>query len=627
MPILQILNRTIVYCIQKNLLQSESTKPPSQPVTVTFNPPAGSASPGGTEDYTITPSSVVLQQGELSKDVIVRINNDTYVEGNETIVLSYAISSPPGGDATLELFNQEYTLTIADNDVDPGSGAGQVNLISADFNNKAIPVGWKVFGCCGYPEIWGVIDWGPSWSLDGTPLLGISSSYNNIDKTIETASFSSIGMLSVTLTFSEIFDVLYGGFNEQAMVDVWDGTQWHNILTENEATGSSGTWNAPTVRNIPIPPNYMNPNMKIRFRYIADHDHWWGIDNVKVTGVVQTDIQTSISQNQDIQYLGPNATVYYHDPDSGKLLAKIKNLTSHDYGCTSVQIDRAGIDDAVWFGTHKITTKTFKVTSANDLPNGNYEITLYYKAPELPNFNGASIKSMGKSEVSIQQGTPANSVLAPMQLSTFNNDYAYTATFNSNFGGFGLSDVLNGDPLPVKLSAFRGEHTSEGNVLTWETDAEFNSEYFEVERSVNGKDFGPIARITAAGSSTNIRRYSSIDSKCDPGMNYYRLKLVDIDKSYSYSRIIALEVPEQYKQEVYPNPVSKVLTIKTSDIRVGPVKIEVINSAGQMVLQLQEKETEGDQILIDVCKIPAGLYQVRITSSRSLRSLPIVKLP
>src|SRR5690606_4383797 len=146
------------------------------------------------------------------------------------------------------------------------------------------------------------------------------------------------------------------------------------ILTQSQSTGSSGTWDVAAIRNVSIPVAFANSEMKIRFHYIADDDYWWLIDNVKIEGTYDNAIQTTISQTPDSQYLGPNSTVYFRDPTSGDLIAKIKNLTAHDYGCTSVQVDRAGIDETNWISTKKITKKTFNVTPTNPNPNGNYEI-------------------------------------------------------------------------------------------------------------------------------------------------------------------------------------------------------------------------------------------------------------
>ena len=90
-----------------------------------------------------------------------------------------------------------------------------------------------------------------------------------------------------------------------------------------------------------------------------------------------------MSEISNAQYLGPNATAYFYDPETGNLQARIKNLSDHDYGCTTVEIDRSGKDTTAWVGGYQITKKTFLVTPSINNSSGNYEITLYYRASEL----------------------------------------------------------------------------------------------------------------------------------------------------------------------------------------------------------------------------------------------------
>jgi hypothetical protein len=240
-------------------------------------------------------------------------------------------------------------------------------------------------------------------------------------------------------------------------------------------------------------------------------------------------------------------------------------------------------DETAWVGAKNITKKTFKVTPTNDNPNGNYEITLYYKASELANFNGTDIKSMGKSEGGIQQATAANSFTAPVQMTAFNNDFAYTATFNSGFSGFGLSDAAAGGALPVTLAKFEGEHTSEGNLLLWETSSEVNNDHFVVERSRDARKFDEIAKVAGVGTSAIRNAYSFTDSHYEKGINYYRLKQVDMDGSFAYSRMIAIESGGMKEVKYFPNPVQSLLSIELPDTEMTEWHVKVFNSAGQCV--------------------------------------------
>jgi Zn-dependent metalloprotease len=604
-------------------------KAPSKPVTITFKTPTGTATQGITSDYTITPNSFILEAGSLSKDVTVRVYNDGYIEDAETIILTYTLSTPIGGDASPEALHQQHTLLINDNDFVPGESFKK--LLYADFNDHMLPAGWDTFGGGSYPENWGVKDWGVGFELDPNgPALMVISSWDApgpMDRVVETAPFNSIGMSSITLSFWEMFKVLGGGFPEQAIVDVWDGSTWQNLLTQNESTGSSGNWEAPAIRSIQIPIAYSGPMMKIRFHYIANHDFYWAIDNVKVTSTQIDAVQAAISATPAEQYLGPNSTVYFHDPTSGDLIAKIKNLTAHDYGCTSVQVDRAGNDETAWVGAKNITKKTFKVTPTNNNPNGNYEITLYYKASELANFNGTDIKSMGKSEGGIQQATAANSLTAPVQMAAFNNDFAYTATFNSGFSGFGLSDAAAGGALPVTLVKFEGEHTSEGNLLLWETSSEVSNDHFVVERSRDARKFDEIAKVSGVGTSAVRNAYSFTDSHYDKGLNYYRLKQVDTDGSFAYSRMIAIESAGMKEMKYFPNPVQSLLSIELPDPNMLQCNVKVFNSAGQCVVAKERVKTSKGKMSLDLAKLPAGVYQIVVSDDLSKYNFSVVKIP
>jgi Zn-dependent metalloprotease len=619
-------NGCLTYVEKK--IKIKVNKAPSQPVTVTLNTPTGSASQGVTADYTISPEVFVLQAGTLSKDVILRVYNDAYVEGNESLDFTYSLSNPPGGNASPETFNQTHTVSIIDNDAAPVNGT--VDLISADFNDSLLPAGWNVIDGEGHPGSWSVMT--PIYfDLDpnGPPCLWISSldkGFHLMDKSVETAPFNSLGAKSIDLSFIEYFQTLDGDFPEQAMVDVWDGFSWHNLFTEDETTGSTDPWNAPT-RNISVPLQYANTAMKIRFRYIANFDYWWAVDNVKISGTYENKIQSPVSVTPDSQYLGPNSTVYFHDPTSGDLIAKIKNLTAHDYGCTSVQVDRAGNNETAWIGAKNITKKTFKVTPTNNNPNGNYEITLYYKASELANFNGTDIKSMGKSEGGIQQATAANSVTAPVQMAAFNNDFAYTATFNSGFSGFGLSDAAAGGALPVTLVKFEGEHTSEGNLLLWETSSEVSNDHFVVERSRDARKFDEIAKIAGVGTSAVRNAYSFTDSHYDKGLNYYRLKQVDTDGSFAYSRMIAIESDAMKEVKYFPNPVQSLLNIELPDPNMLQCNVKVFNSAGQCVVAKERVKTSKGKMSLDLAKLPAGVYQIVVSDDITTHNFSVVKIP
>lgn len=603
---------------------------PTQPVTVNFNAPTGTAKLGSTADYTITPSTVTLEAGALTQNVTIRIFNDAYVEGNETINLSYNINAN-GGNGFAAASLQSYQLTIVDDDLTPGNYTEE--LLNSGFNDGA--GGWTVKNGGNTLDTWQLTEYSNA-TLDagGRPFFYVNSNATGstaikMDEVIESPTINTFGKKNMVLTFSQDWFPRNGGFSDEGLVEVWDGTTWHPVLTQTQASGRLGSYfGVANVQTINIPDAYANVNMKISFRYKARFDYYWAVDNVKLTSSHSTDILTAVNTgNAAQQYLGPNETAVFYDPATGNLMAKIKNLTAHDYGCTSVEIDRAGMDETSWVGTYKITNKTFKVTPTNNNPAGKYEITLYYKAAELPNFNGSDITSMGKSAGSIGAGNVASSSFAEIQASAaFNTDLAYTATFNSGFSGFGLSNAPPIGPLPVTLTTFEGKNTVEGNLLNWATTMEVNNEYFAVERTIDGKNFAEIGKVSGFGNSSVLNRYKFLDSTNPKGISYYRLKQVDKGGQYAYSRIIDINTLKTKEIKFFPNPVQSMLTLELPDPEIKSVQVQIINSAGQKVFVKDAMKIVSGNFNLDVSKLPAGVYQVILSGDKETYNVSVLKL-
>ncbi|MDQ6482446.1 M4 family metallopeptidase [Dyadobacter sp. LHD-138] len=605
-------------------------KAPTNPVIVHFNTPTGTAKMGSTGDYTITPSSVTLQAGALTQNVTVRIFNDAYIEGNETINLSYSLDVNGGNGFAGSLF-QSHELTIVDDDLATGNYTEV--LMNSGFNYGSS--GWIVKNGGNSNHTWQDIEYsGVALDTGGRPFFLVDSDATGdpaitMDEIIESPPINTLGKKNLVLTFAQDWFPYDGGFAEQGLVDVWDGNNWYNVLTQTETSGRLGSLlGAANVQTIHIPDAYANVNMKIRFRYKASYDNYWAVDNVKLTSSHSTDILTAINTgNAAQQYLGPNETAAFYDPATGNLMAKIKNLTAHDYGCTSVEIDRAGVDETSWVGTYKITNKTFKVTPTHNNPAGKYEITLYYKAAELPNFNGSDITSMGKSAGSIGVGNVASSSFAEIQASAaFNTDLAYTATFNSGFSGFGLSNAPPVGPLPVTLTTFEGKNTVEGNLLNWATTMEVNNEYFAVERTIDGKNFAEIGKVSGFGNSSVLNRYKFLDSANPKGISYYRLKQVDKGGKYAYSRIIDVNALNTKEIKFFPNPVQSMLTLELPDPEIKSVQVQIINSAGQKVFVKDAVKIVSGNFNLDVSKLPAGVYQVILSGDKKTYNISVLKL-
>ncbi|PSL23610.1 M4 family metallopeptidase [Dyadobacter jiangsuensis] len=603
-------------------------KAPTQPVTVTLNTPGGSAKQGATADYTISPTSFSLSAASPSQNIVVRIYNDAYVEGTETITLSYALNAN-GGNGYAATDFQNFQLSITDDDLTPGIYTDV--LLDSDFDNG--PGDWQVRNGGNSDYTWSVTQYSDA-GLDAqrSPFFFVNSNTPQgnailIDDYLESPAVNTSGRENILLTFSQAWLPFIGSYPETGTIEVWDGNAWQLLLTQNEATGKLGdilTFTA-DVRNIVIPAQYANANMKVRFRFVANSERWWAVDNVKISASRADAILTAVNTgNADQQYLGPNETAFFYDPSTGNIMAKIKNLSAHDYGCTTVEVDRAGTDAAP-FSSFQVTNKTFKVTPANNNPNGNYEITLYYKSSELPTFNGTKIKSMCKREGGIPAGTGTSVFVDVQSAAAMNTDYAFTSTFTTGFSGFALSDAPVGSALPVTLISFDGRNTPEGNRLEWRTSAEQDNAYFAVEKSANGRSFVETGRVTGAGNSSVKNRYHFTDIDFPAGITYYRLKQVDTDGKFAYSKIIAIDAQVAGSLKFYPNPLQSMLSIELPDQRSGFVSAELINTSGQKVLVFEKIALQNGKLQIPVGKLAAGVYQIVISGDGDVRQISVFK--
>ena len=177
---------------------------------------------------------------------------------------------------------------------------------------------------------------------------------------------------------------------------------------------------------------------------------------------------------------------------------------------------------------------------------------------------------------------------------------------------------VNVDPdciLPIYLSTFDGHNEGRENHLYWLTDQEINSSHFEVERSNNGYDFVKIGIV----ETDPTQSYNFIDNTPYSGSNYYRLKMVDLDETFSHSSIIYLETQNKIESKVYPNPFEDSLIYTYQSEQNEELEFQVINILGQKVFQYNVNcQTCGNYVTINTSNIPSGKYTIRIKHLTSL---------
>jgi|GEM_PF-1182761 len=168
--------------------------------------------------------------------------------------------------------------------------------------------------------------------------------------------------------------------------------------------------------------------------------------------------------------------------------------------------------------------------------------------------------------------------------------------------------------LPITLLDFRGTREGKANVLRWESVEEVNADYFELQRSANGTDFTALTRMAVQGPRS---RYRFNDSGSLRGDNFYRLRMVDLDGQFRYSRVIVLRsnAPESEQlNAVRPNPFRDRLICPVQLPAGGKVQAQLRDAAGRLVAlrEWQPGAGQHELTLEGLGSLPAGLYLLEL---------------
>jgi hypothetical protein len=180
--------------------------------------------------------------------------------------------------------------------------------------------------------------------------------------------------------------------------------------------------------------------------------------------------------------------------------------------------------------------------------------------------------------------------------------------------------------LPVKLGDFYGKYADGFTRLQWYTLTESNTNHFEIERSTDGQHFEIFGKVNANNYSNSRLDYSYIDLLAKQGMNYYRLKLVDNDGNFEYSKVIAFNT--EFKGisllMVFPNLFGQKVQVRIESEKKDQITLRVTNSAGAVV-RLQINAGENNIVLKNVANLPGGMYILEVISSTKTFSTTIMK--
>jgi len=286
----------------------------------------------------------------------------------------------------------------------------------------------------------------------------------------------------------------------------------------------------------------------------------------------------------------------------------------------------------------------YDITPASNAATATARLTLFFTQAEFNTFNLVNTVKLpahpsdvtGKEKLRIWQqhgtsatGTPGSysgtdTLLNPDDAAIVWNgtDNRWEVSFNvTGFSGFFVT-AASSVPLPVQLISFEAVKgpDNKSSVLEWQVNREAGMSRYKIQRSSNGNTFETIGSVAANGKE----RYQFMDEQPLPGINFYRLSMVEVDGSYKYSRVIRIMFEENSQPGIviYPNPAATILNINPDGIAAGLLALQYTDLAGRTARTIRVNYIPGEVIHDDISTLPAGSYILTLPGTH----IPPVKL-
>lgn len=216
----------------------------------------------------------------------------------------------------------------------------------------------------------------------------------------------------------------------------------------------------------------------------------------------------------------------------------------------------------------------------------------------------------------------------------------FTSSVSEYFDGYQLlpryyaSDILPAHSIPVELTSFAATVNGSSVSLKWSTATELNNSGFDLERKSASTSWQKIAFVQGNGTTTQPNSYSFTDRNLADGKYSYRLKQVDLDGTFEYSKTVAVSIVSNIVNQFelsqnYPNPFNPSTTIKFTIPDAGHVKLTVYNLLGQEVSTLVNGFTEAGvhYINFDASNLNSGvfLYKIEANGFIQTRKMTLIK--
>jgi hypothetical protein len=193
-----------------------------------------------------------------------------------------------------------------------------------------------------------------------------------------------------------------------------------------------------------------------------------------------------------------------------------------------------------------------------------------------------------------------------------------TVVNGNSYEGSDISTAtITGIVLPVKFLSFYALKSGSDAKLSWTVENDAENQYFDVERSIDGRAYSAFTRVNALNNGKSVNSYELADNgSLSSNLVYYRIKQVDKNGNTTYSLIRNLKLDKSTTVSLYPNPARTTTKLVFDAAAAGKASVTIRDLAGKQVQLLNIQLVKGiNQQTLNVQTLPAGEYNVTIIGS------------
>jgi len=254
--------------------------------------------------------------------------------------------------------------------------------------------------------------------------------------------------------------------------------------------------------------------------------------------------------------------------------------------------------------SQQVVNKTWNI--ADLTPGGsNAIITLQWNATdELPGFDRNNVYLNHYTNGSWDSGTPG--------IASGSGPYTFSRAGMTSFSPFSISSSTS--VLPVNLISFSANKINNTVQLNWQTTSEKNISLYNIERSKDGNIFEKLDELKVSGNISTANNYSYIDQQPVQGTNFYRLKMIDADGRFTYSKVVAIKMDSKnIKLQIFPNPVKNILNMQIDGYTENAF-LQITDITGRKVKEEKISLNGSTSVSIDINNLQKGTYYLLLKS-------------